>query len=231
MSSSKVHYHININGFNMHIVDEYMKSWYFAAIKGNYSKKYLSVPLWDKSVTNNICIFWPPEQLCVHNALNAGLSLKTKKSVLWQGTVTNNNNDNDSFYKDNDILYVQMERTIHTQPPASHPSPHRQWLRPVQRWPKIGTTASMMGQRRADSRRRPGGWCHSQWIRRPRTVSKCNQSSHKSLGKLHISIYTLFWICDPTLRVYAFSKFSIRIKYHLSDMPYTIYAMMIWRYL
>ena len=41
----------------MHIVDEYMKSRYFAAMKGNYSKKYLSVPLWDKSVTNNIYIY------------------------------------------------------------------------------------------------------------------------------------------------------------------------------
>ena len=54
ISSSKVHYHININGFNMHIVDEYMKNRYFAAIKGYYSKKYLSVPLWDKSVTHSI---------------------------------------------------------------------------------------------------------------------------------------------------------------------------------
>ena len=80
ISSSKVHYHININGFNNHIVDEYMKIRYFAAMKGNYSKKYLSVPLWDKSVTNDI--FLPSEQCCVHNALNAGLSLKTKKSVL-----------------------------------------------------------------------------------------------------------------------------------------------------
>ena len=58
ISSSKVYYHININGFNMHIVDEYMKIRYFAAMKGNYSKKYLSVPLWDKSVTNNIYIFF-----------------------------------------------------------------------------------------------------------------------------------------------------------------------------
>ena len=57
ISSSKVHYHININGFNMHIVDEYMKNRYFAAMKGYYSKKYLSVPLWDKSVTN---IFFLP---------------------------------------------------------------------------------------------------------------------------------------------------------------------------
>ena len=57
ISSSKVHYHININGFNMHIVGEYMKSRYFAAMKGNYSKKYLSVPLWDKSVTNNNVVF------------------------------------------------------------------------------------------------------------------------------------------------------------------------------
>ena len=86
ISSSKVHYHININGFNMHIVDEYMKSRYFVAMKGNYSKKYLSVPLWDKSVTSSIYIyiffFWPPEQRCVHNALSAGLSLKTRKSEL-----------------------------------------------------------------------------------------------------------------------------------------------------
>ena len=58
ISSSKVHYHININGFNMRIVDEYMKSRYFAAMKGNYSNKYLSVPLWDKSVTNNIFVFF-----------------------------------------------------------------------------------------------------------------------------------------------------------------------------
>ena len=139
--------------------------------------------------------------------------------------------NNDSFYRDYDILHVQMERAIHTQPPASHPSPPRQRRRPVQRWPNIGTTASMMGQRRADPRQRPGGWCHSQWNRRPRTVSECNQSSHKSLGKLHISIYILVWICDPALRVYAFSKFSTRIQYHLSDIPCTIYAMMIWRYL
>ena len=41
----------------MHIVDEYMKIGHFAAMKGNYSKKYLSVPLWDKSVTNNIYFF------------------------------------------------------------------------------------------------------------------------------------------------------------------------------
>ena len=40
----------------MHIVDGYMKSRYFAAMKGNYSKKYLSVPLWGKSVTNNIFV-------------------------------------------------------------------------------------------------------------------------------------------------------------------------------
>ena len=232
ISSSKVHYHININGFNMHIVDEYMKSRYFVAMKGNYSKKYLSVPLWDKSVTSSIYIFFGYQSNAVfitHSVQD--LSLKTRKSELWQGTVTNNNNDNDSFYRDNDILHVQMERAIHTQPPASHPSPPRQWLRPVQRWPKIGTTASMMGQRRVDSVRRLGGWCHSQWDRRPRTLSECNQSSHKSLGKLHISIYTLVWICDPALRVYAFSKFSIRIQYHFSDIPCTIYGMMIWRYL
>ena len=81
ISSSKVHHHININGFNMHIVDEYMKKpRYFAAMKGYYSKKYLSVPLWDKSVTN--IFFLPPEQCCVHNALSAGLSLKTKQSVF-----------------------------------------------------------------------------------------------------------------------------------------------------
>ena len=151
--------------------------------------------------------------------------------MLWQGTVTSNNNDNDSFYRDTDILHVRMERTIHIQPPTSYPSPPRPRRRPVQRWPNIGTTASVTGQRRADSRRRPGGWCHSQWNRWPGTVSECNQSSHKSLGKLHISIYNLVWICDPTLRVYAFSKFSIRIQYHLADIPCTIYAMMIWRYL
>ena len=43
----------------MHIVDEYMKSRYFVAMKGNYSKKYLSVPLWDKSVTSSIYIYNP----------------------------------------------------------------------------------------------------------------------------------------------------------------------------
>ena len=53
LSSSKVHYHININRFNMHIVDKYMKNRYFAAVKGYCSKKYLSVPLWDTSVTNS----------------------------------------------------------------------------------------------------------------------------------------------------------------------------------
>ena len=53
ISSSKVHYHININRFNMHIVDKYMKNRYFAAVKGYCSKKYLSVPLWDTSVTNS----------------------------------------------------------------------------------------------------------------------------------------------------------------------------------
>ena len=79
--------------------------------------------------------------------------------MLRQGTVTNNNNDNDSFYRETDILHVRMERAIHTQPPASHPSPPRQRRRPVQRWPSIGATASMTGQRRADPRRRPGGWC------------------------------------------------------------------------
>ena len=42
----------------MRIVDEYMKSRYFAAMKGNYSKKYLSAPLCDKSVTNNIFGFF-----------------------------------------------------------------------------------------------------------------------------------------------------------------------------
>ena len=172
-----------------------------------------------------------PEQCCVHNALNAGLSLKTNKSMLWQGTVTINNNDNDSFYRDTDILHVRMERTINIQPPASYPSPPRPRRRPVQRRPNIGTTASVTGQRRADPRRRPGGWCHSQWNRWPGTVSECNQSSHKSLGKLHISIYNLVWICDPTSRVYAFSKFSIRIQYHLADIPCTICAMKIWRYL
>ena len=151
--------------------------------------------------------------------------------MIWQGTVTNNNNDNDSFYRDNDILHVQMEGAIHTQPRASHPTPPRQQRRLVQRWPIIGTTASMTGQRRADPRRRPGRWCYSQWNRRPRTVSECNQSSHKSLGKLHISIYILVWICDPTLRVYEFSKFSLGIQYRLSDIPCIIYAMMIWRYL
>ena len=151
--------------------------------------------------------------------------------MLWQGTVTNNNNDNDNFYRDTYILHVWMERTIHTQSPASYPSPPRPRRRPVQRWPIIRTTALMTGQRRADPRRRPGGWCHSQWNRWPRTVSECNQSSHKSLGKLHISIYNLVWICDPTLRVYAFSNFSIIIQYHLSDIPCTIYAIMIWRYL
>ena len=210
-----------------------MNTWnqVFCSNERELQQEILISLLWDKSVTNNI-FFLPPEQYCVHNALNAGLSLITKKSVLWQGIVTNNNNDNDSFYKDNDILHVQMERAIHTPPPASHPSPPRLWLRPVQRWPNIGTTAaSMMGQRRADPRHRPGGWCHSLWNRRPRTVSECNQSSHKSLDKLHISIYILVWICDPTLRVYTFSKFSIRIQYHLSDIPCTIYAMMIWRYL
>ena len=53
ISSSKVHYHININRFNMHIVDKYMKNRYFAAVKGYCSKKYLSVPLCDTSVTNS----------------------------------------------------------------------------------------------------------------------------------------------------------------------------------
>ena len=82
ISSSKVHFDININGFNMHIVDEYMEIRYFAAVKGNYSKRYLSVPLWDESATNNIFVFFfPPEQCCVHNVLNAGLSLKTKVEV------------------------------------------------------------------------------------------------------------------------------------------------------
>ena len=122
--------------------------------------------------------------------------------MLWQGTVTNNNNDNDSFYRDNDILHVQMERAIHRHPPASYSSPPRQRRRPAQRWPNIRTTASMTGRRRADPRRRPGGWCHSQWNRRPRTVSECNKSSHKSLGQLHISIS------------YEFSKFNIGIQYH-----------------
>ena len=148
--------------------------------------------------------------------------------MLWQGTVTNNNNDNDSFYRGNDILHVQIERAIHTQPRASHSSPPRQWRRPVQRWSNIGTTASMTGQRRAGPRR---GWCHSQWNRRLRTMSERDQSSHKSLGKLHISIYIIVWICDSTLREYAFPKFSIRIQYHLLDIPCTNYAMMIWRYL
>ena len=147
--------------------------------------------------------------------------------MLWQGTVTSNNNDNDSFYRDTDILHVRMERTIHIQPPASHPSPPRQRRRPVQCWPNIGTIASMTGQRRADT----GGWCHSQWNRWPGTVSEWDQSSHKSLGKLHISLYDLVWICDLTLGVYAFSKLNIRIQYHLADIPCTIYAMMIWRYL
>ena len=156
---------------------------------------------------------------------------KTRKSMLWQGAVTNLNNDNGSFYRDTDILHVRIERAIHTQPPASHPSQPRQRRRPVQRWSNIGTTASMTGQRRVDPRRRPYGWCHSQWDRRPRTVCECNQSSHKSYVKLHISIYTLVWNCHPILRVYAFSKFSIRIQYHLWDIPWTIYAMMIWRYL
>ena len=151
--------------------------------------------------------------------------------MLWEGTVTNKNNDNDGFYRDNDILHFQMERPIHTQPRASHPSPLRQRSRPAQRWSNIGMTASMTGQRRADPRRRPGGWCHSRWNKRLRTVSECDQSPHKSLGKLHISIYILVWICDPTLREYAFSKFRIRIQYHLSELPCTICAMMIWRYL
>ena len=55
ISSYKVHYQIKINGFNMHIVDEYMTIRYCAAMKRNYFKIYLSVPLLDKSVTNNIC--------------------------------------------------------------------------------------------------------------------------------------------------------------------------------
>ena len=53
-------------------------------MKGYCSKKYLSVPLWDTSVTNSwgmayiiwLLFFLPLEQCCVHNALNAGLSLK-----------------------------------------------------------------------------------------------------------------------------------------------------------
>ena len=64
ISSSKVNYHMNINGFNMHIVDEYMKSRYLASMKGNYSKKYLSVTLWDKSVTNNIFFLATRAMLC-----------------------------------------------------------------------------------------------------------------------------------------------------------------------
>ena len=46
-------------------------------------------------------------------------------------------------------------------------------------WANAGPTPAM---------HRPGGSCHSQWNRRPRTVSECNQSSYKSLCKLHISI-------------------------------------------
>ena len=62
-------------------------------MKGYYNKKYLSVPLWDTSVTNYwgmaysiwLLFFLPPEQCCVHNALNARLSLKESSQCFDKG--------------------------------------------------------------------------------------------------------------------------------------------------
>ena len=150
--------------------------------------------------------------------------------MLWHETVNYNNNDNDTFYRDNDNFAGSNGKSnSHTalgQPHRPDSNAGRCNVGPI-----LGRLYRWRANAGPHPTTVPAGASTAGEIGDNRTVSECNQSSHKSLGNVHISTYILVWVCDPTLRVYAFSRFSTKIQYHLSHIPCTIYAEMIWRYM
>ena len=135
------------------------------------------------------CSFLTPEQCCVHNALNAGLSLKQISQCFDKGLSR-------VIIM---IMIVFTEILIFCM---------FEWREKFTYSPRPAT------------RHRPGS-----------DAGRPNAGPTSGQQHRWQAIYNLVWICDPTLRVYAFSKFSIRIQYRLVDIPCIIYAMMIWRYL
>ena len=139
--------------------------------------------------------------------LNAGLSLNRPVNI------TCNNNDNDHFYNDDDDNACSNRKTACTQPWTSHLSLPRQWCWSVHCWHNVGTTLSTPGQCRTNPICHSVGCCHSQRNRWPRTVPGCKKSSPKSPVNVHI-IHILVWVCDPTLRSSAFSRFNTKVQYY-----------------